>query len=191
MVLLVDGTDDGNNLLGGDYSQNENCNFGNVDAIGTAITGGDSMVNNITGTPVDASGNPLTSPYDPTCDGSFYHILYATGGNSATDRTGAGIGIFALGVQASGTSFSLDVTASLSSNTTNVTIDQLKWKDDSTSTSRGYTDYTDFSTGLTNIDTFTGIFYRAFLYHDYGLLVQFEDEPGTNTWTVTYTLTAQ
>jgi hypothetical protein len=189
LILLVDGTDDGHNLLGGDYTTSENCNFGNVDAIGTAITGGDTMVNGITGTPVDASGNPLTSAYDPNCDGSFYPVLSGTGTNSVTDRTDAGIGIFALGVQPGGTSYTLDVTAQLSSNTTNVTIDQLKWKDDADSSS-GYTGYTAFSTTSANIDSATSILYRQIFYHDYGLLVQFEDEPGTNTWIVTYTLTA-
>jgi len=190
LILLVDGTDDGHSIFSGHYSTGETCDFGNVDAIGTAISGGDTMVNGIRGVPVDASGNPLSSPYDSNCDGSFYHVLYATGGNSLSDRTGAGIGIFALGVQLSGTSYSLDVSAQLTQNTANVTIDQLKWKDDGDSTSQGYGDYTSFSTASQNIDTDSGIFYRGVFYHDYGLLVQFEDEPGTNSWTVTYTLTA-
>ena len=189
LILLVDGTDYGHNLLTGDYTTDESCNFGNVDAIGTAISGGDTMVNGIAGIPVDASGNQLTSPYDPDCDGSFYPILSGTGTNSPTDRTDAGIGIFVLGVQLGGTSYTLNVVATLNSYTTNVTIDQLKWKDDATSSS-GYTGYTAFSTTSVNIDTDSGILYRKIFYHDYGLLVQFEDEPGTNTWTVTYTFTA-
>jgi len=189
LILLVDGTDTGNNLLSGHYSTDETCEFGDVDALGTAISNGDTMVNGISGTPVDSSGNALTSPYDPNCVGSWYPILAATGGNNYADHANAAVGIFVLGVNRSGTSYSLTVAASLSTNTTNVTIDQLKWKDDGTD-STTYENYTSFSTSSTSVASSSGIFWRTHLFHDYGLLVEFEDEPGPNSWTVTYTLSA-
>jgi len=66
LLLATDGTDTGNNLFSesesGDYNDSEACNFGNVNALGTEISGGDSMVDGIEGVLVDSAGNPLTAP---------------------------------------------------------------------------------------------------------------------------------
>ena len=70
-----------------------------------------------------------------------------------------------------------------------VTVGQLKWKDNATTGGSGYTDYTDFSAGSTNITSGGAGALHLNLFHDYGLLVEFSDDTGNYTWTVTYTLT--
>ncbi|MCP2521021.1 hypothetical protein NLD30_11340 [SCandidatus Aminicenantes bacterium Aminicenantia_JdfR_composite] len=182
-VLLfgIDGTDQGWGM-----SRDERCDFGNLDARGSPITGapsGNPNVNGIRGTPVDSTGLPLSSSNDPACIGSFYPLFSQTGGNFWTrhPNSALAIRIFSWG------RWQLTVSAQLIANTQNVTIDQLKWKDDSTS-AIGYQGYTDFSTS--NVLIASGGFTFRFFYHDYGLLVEYEDEPGTNIWRITYTITS-
>lgn len=69
LMLLTDGTDTGNTLIPDtgptDYSLLEACNFGNVDANGTEISGGDVMVNLVEGQAVDSTGHPASNPLPP------------------------------------------------------------------------------------------------------------------------------
>jgi hypothetical protein len=181
LILRIDGTDPG---WGG--STNEICDLGNLDARGTPILGapsGDPDVNGIVGIPVDSAGVPLSSPNDPGCIGAFYPIFSATGGNFWLRHPNSAI---AIRIWTLWERWNLTVSAQLTTHTQNVTIGQLKWKDDLTSVN-GYQGYTDFSTS--NILIASGIGFRLF-YHDYGLLVEYEDEPGTNIWRITYTLTS-
>jgi|Deesub1362B_J571_1020462.scaffolds.fasta_scaffold00504_11 hypothetical protein len=179
--LRIDGTDPGWGA-----TSNEKCEFGNLDARGTPITGapsGDPNVNGISGIPVDSSGLPLSSSNDPACVGSFYPLFSVTGGNFLKWHPNSALAIRIF----SWDTWQLTVSAQLTTHTQNVIIGQLKWKDDSTS-ANGYQGYTDFSTS--NILIASGGPTFRFLYHDYGLLVEYEDEPGTNIWRITYTLTS-
>jgi hypothetical protein len=82
--------------------------------------------------------------------------------------------------------WSLSTSAQLLSSTTNVTVNQLKWKMDAT-TSNGFQGYTAFTTSSTIIASGNSNF-RGYIYLDYGLLVEYADAPGANSWLVTYTL---
>jgi hypothetical protein len=186
LVLIIDGTDVGENLYSEDYTTSETCNLGTVDALGTPITGGDIAVNNVKGDPVDASGNELTSPYDPRCIGSFYQFFKTDGKNDPTHHTNSAIGIYARGTNVN--TYSLVVQAAVSG-TANVTVDQLKWKEDGTATATaGYSNYTAFATTPYSIRTGGPGTLELHLFHDYGLLVEFTDTAGTNIWNITYTL---
>jgi hypothetical protein len=193
LLLATDGTDTGNNLFTeiGDYTASEVCNFGSVDALGTAISGGDSMVNGQEGRPVDSTGNPLMNPRPPNCVGSFYSIFEAQGGNDETDHKNACMGIVGLGSYVD--NFNLVVSAtvagSVTPGATAVSVGQLKWKDDRTASIGGYTGYTDFAALPQTILTGTGVV-SFLLFHDYGLLVLYANATGIVTWTITYTLTA-
>jgi hypothetical protein len=186
LVLIIDGADVGENLYSEDYTTNEACNLGTMDALGTPITGGYPAVNNQKGDPVDASGNELTSPYDPTCIGSFYQFFKADGEGDPTQHSTSAIGIYARCTNVN--TYSLVVQAAVSG-TANVTVDQLKWKEDGAVTpTAGYSDYTAFTTTPYSIRT-GGLGTLEFhLFHDYGLLVEFTDTAGTNIWNITYTL---
>lgn len=186
LVLIIDGIDVGENLYSGDYTTNETCNLGTVDALGTPITGGYPAVNNVKGDPVDASGNELTSPYDPRCIGSFYQFFKTDGNNDPTHHTNSAIGIYARGTNVN--TYSLVVQAAVSG-TANVTVDQLKWKEDGTATlTAGYSNYTAFTTTPYGIRTGGPGTLEFHLFHDYGLLVEFTDTAGPNIWNITYTL---
>lgn len=179
--IMVDGTDHG----WGD-TRNEFCNLGLVDARGTPIFGappGDPDVNGVGGIPVDSEGRPLSSPEDPACIGSFYPLFSAEGGNSGRHHPNSAISVW-VHVNAQ-EEWNLTVRAELIRNTQNVTIDQLKWKDDLTP-SNGFQGYTSFSNSETFIMSGRG---TQFIYHDYGLLVEYEDGAGRNVWRITYTLT--
>ena len=187
LVLIIDGTDVGENLLGGDYTTNETCNLGTVDALGTPITGGDPAVNNQKGDPVDGLGNELTSPYDPQCIGSFYQFFKADGKNDPANHLTSAIGIYARGTNVN--TYSLLVQANKVPVTGNVTVDQLKWKEDGAVTpAAGYSDYTAFATTPNTIRTGGPGTLEFHLFHDYGLLVEFTDTAGSNIWNIIYTL---
>jgi hypothetical protein len=189
-VFTLDGTDAGGKNPG-DYSTAETCDFGTLDAIGGAITGGDALVTGLTGLPVNAAGADLSGGdgiYDPLCVGSFYPIFVAVGAPSnLNNHTDAALGIYA---HATGiTNHRLDVSAAVAGNAS-VTVGQLKWKDNATTGGSGYGDYTAFSAASVNIIPLTaGNLTPTYLFHDYGLLVEFTDAAGAYTWTVTYTLT--
>jgi hypothetical protein len=192
LLLATDGTDTGNNIFSeiGDYTASEVCNFGSVDALGTPISGGDSMVDGIEGRPVDSNGNPLMNPRPPNCVGSFYPILEAQGGNDENDHRSACLGIVGLGSYVD--NFNLVVSATVISPATTATpvsVGQLKWKDDASASSGGYTGYTDFAAAPHEILAGTGVV-NFLLFHDYGLLVLYANATGIVTWTITYTLTA-
>jgi hypothetical protein len=186
LVLIIDGTDVGENLYSEDYTTNETCILGTVDALGTPITGGDPAVTNQEGDPVDASGNELTSPYDPSCIGSFYQFFKVNDKPDATQHPTSAIGIYARGTNVN--TYSLVVQAAVSG-TANVTVDQLKWKEDGAATpTAGYSDYTAFDTTQHSIRTGGPGTLEFHLFHDYGLLVEFTDTAGPNIWSITYTL---
>jgi hypothetical protein len=188
LVLIIDGTDDGENLYSEDYDTSETCNLGTVDALGTPITGGvaDPAVNNVKGDPVDASGNELTSPYNPTCIGSFYQFFKVDGKGDPTQHSTSAIGIYARGTNV--LTYSLSVQAAVLG-TANVTVDQLKWKEDGAATpTAGYSNYTAFDTTHHSIRTGGPGTLEFHLFHDYGLLVEFTDTAGPNIWNITYTL---
>ena len=186
LVLIIDGTDVGENLYSEDYTTNETCILGTVDALGTPITGGDPAVNNQEGDPVDASGKELTSPYDPKCIGSFYQFFKTDGINDPTQHLNSAISIYARGTNV--LTYSLSVQATVSG-TANVTVDQLKWKADGVATpTAGYSDYTAFDTTEHSIRTGGPGTLEFHLFHDYGLLVEFTDTAGPNIWNITYTL---
>jgi hypothetical protein len=195
LLLATDGTDTGNDLFSeaedGDYSASEVCRFGNVNALGTGISGGDSMVDGIEGVLVDSTGNPLIGPPLTNSVGSFYPIIEATGGNNERDHPNACMGIVGLGSYVD--NFNLVVSAtvagSVTPGATAVSVGQLKWKDDRAASSGGYTGYTDFSTDPYTILPGSGVV-NFLLFHDYGLLVLFANATGIVTWTITYTLTA-
>lgn len=192
LILLTDGTDTGNKLLFDptDYSANENCKFGNVDANGTEISGGDSMVNLVGGVPVDSTGHQASNPLPPNSVGSFYPILEAQGGNDENDHPNACMGIVGLGSYVD--NFNLVVSAtvagSVTPGATAVSVGQLKWKDDRIA-SDGYAGYIDFAAAPYTILTGSGVV-SFLLFHDYGLLVLYANATGIVTWTITYTLTA-
>ena len=186
LVLIIDGTDLGENLYSEDYTTSETCNLGTVDALGTPITGGDPGVNNVKGDPVDASGNELKSPYDPSCIGSFYQFFKTDGKNDPTHHSNSAIGIYAKGTNVNTYSF---VAQAAVSGTANVTVDQLKGKEDGTAAlTAGYSNYTAFTTTPYPIRTGGPGTLEFHLFHDYGLLVEFTDTAGTNIWNITYTL---
>jgi hypothetical protein len=191
LSFVVDGTDAGGSLVAGDYTTAETCDFGVSDAGGGAITGGDALVTGQTGLPVDGAGLDLGAGgfFDPTCVGAFYRFFDAVGAPDRFNHDDAAVGIFARGSRV--TSYSLDVAAIVTPGTgdASVTVDQLKWKANATTGGSGYTDYTSFSGASTNITSGGAGAIQMELYHDYGLLVEFADTPGTYTWTVTYTLT--
>jgi hypothetical protein len=187
-VFVLDGTD-----VGGknptDYNAAETCDFGTLDAAGGAITGGDASVTGTLGIPVDSSGADLgvDGVYDPTCVGSFYPFFAAdVPAPNNNDHAAAALGIY---MHITGIStYSLDVAASVAGDPS-VTVGQLKWKTNAGAAS-GYTGYTDFiDTGSTTITSGSGNLAPTYLFHDYGLLVEFADVTGAYTWTVTYTLT--
>jgi hypothetical protein len=192
LLLSTDGTDTGNDLFSeiGDYTESEACNFGNVNAMGTAISGGDDMVDGIEGVLVDSTGNPLIGPPLTNSVGSFYPILEAAGGNDENDHPTACLGIVGLGSYVD--NFNLVVSAtvagSVTPGATAVSVGQLKWKDDARASS-GYTGYTDFAAAPYTILTGAGVV-NFLLFHDYGLLVLFANATGSVTWTIIYTLTA-
>jgi hypothetical protein len=178
----LDGTDAGYVLSG-----NETCDIGYVDSIGTPISGapaGNPDVNGTAGIPVDSSGAPLGSFYDTGCVGAFYPLFAAAGGYNNEQHPNSAICIY-LHLTGNPT-WSLSNSAQLLSSTTNVTVDQLKWKMDAT-TANGYQGYTGFTTSSTVIASGNSNF-RDYLYIDYGLLVENADAPGANVWLVTYTL---
>jgi len=195
LTLLTDGTDTGNDLFpdtgDGDYTILEACNFGNVNALGTEISGGDPMVDGIEGVLVDSTGNPIISPPLTNSVGSFYPILETAGGNDERDHPNACLGIVGLGSYVD--NFNLVVSATVSGSVTPggtaVSVGQLKWKDDATASSGGYIGYTDFAALPHTILTGAGVV-NFLLFHDYGLLVLFANVTGIVTWTITYTLTA-
>ncbi len=188
LTFVLEGTDAGGSLPGGNYSTAETCNFGTADAAGGAITGGDALVTGLTGLPVDAAGADLGAGglYDPTCVGSFYPVFVAVGTPDRFAHNDAALGIFIRSSRVA--TYSLDVAAVVAGDAS-VTVGQLKWKDNATTGGSGYTDYTDFTVGSTNITSGGAGAIQLYLYQDYGLLVEFADVLGAYTWTVTYTLT--
>jgi hypothetical protein len=188
LTFVLDGTDAGGSLVAGDYTTAETCDFGTSDAAGGAITGGDALVTGLTGIPVDAAGLDLGAGgiYDPTCVGSFYSFFNAVGAPDRFNHDDAALGIYIRSSRIA--TYSLDVSAAVAGDAT-VTVGQLKWKDNATTGGSGYTDYTDFSAGSTNITSGGAGALNLNLFHDYGLLVEFADTTGNYTWTVTYTLT--
>ena len=193
LTLLTDGTDLGNDLFSevGDYTILEACNFGNVDALGTAISGGDSMVDGIEGVLVDINGDPIIGPPLTDSVGSFYPILEAAGGNNETDHPTACLGIVGLGSYLDNFNLvvSAIVTGPAATTGTPVSVDQLKWKPDGTASGGGDDGYTGFAELPDEIYTGTGVV-NFLLFHDYGLLVLFANATGSVRWTITYTLAA-
>jgi hypothetical protein len=193
LTLLTDGTDPGSDLFSevGDYTILEACKFGNVDALGTAISGGDSLVDGIEGVLVDSTGNPISGPPLTNSVGSFYPIFETAGGNDENDHPTACLGIVGLGSYVD--NFNLVVSAtvagSVTPGATAVSVDQLKWKDDALASSGGYNGYRGFAAAPYTILTGSGVV-NFLLFHDYGLLVLFANATGIVTWTITYTLTA-
>lgn len=176
---MIDGTDPGWGMR-----SNETINIGNVDSRGTAITGvqfGHPDVNGISGMPVDSSGSPLSSPFDLNCIGAFYPFFSADGGNVNRRHYNSAIAIFLYTFSP----WRISVSARLVTSSPNVTVNQLKWKMDQTS-AKGFQGYRDFST-IENIVA-SGLGTWQYFYIDYGLLVEYEDGPGSNTWLITYTL---
>lgn len=188
LEFVLDGTDAGGSLPGGNYTTAETCDFGTADAAGGAITGGDVLVTGLTGVPVNAAGADLGvgGIYDPACVGSFYPVFVAVGTPDRFAHNDAALGVYIR--SSSVTTYSLDVAAVVAGDAS-VTVGQLKWKDNATTGGSGFTDYTDFTGGSTNITSGGAGAIQLYLYHDYGLLVEFADVLGAYTWTVTYTLT--
>ncbi|HLP57842.1 MAG TPA: hypothetical protein VK186_03390 [Candidatus Deferrimicrobium sp.] len=185
LTFLLDGTDAGGNLPGGDYTAAETCELGVLDAGGGAITGGDALVTGLTGLPVDGSGVDLSGGdgfFDATCVGAFYQFFTAVGTPDRSAHDDAAIGIYARGSHVD--TYDLTVSAAVAGDAS-VTVGQLKWK----SNAGAYATYASFtaapvsivSGGPSNID--------IMLYHDYGLVVEYADVTGNYTWTVTYTIT--
>jgi len=180
----LDGADTGYVLSG-----NEICDLGYVDSRGAPISGapvGDPNVTGIAGVPVDSTGAPLASFDDVACIGAFYPLFAAAGGENNEQHPNSAICMF-LHLTGNPT-WSLSTSAQLLSSTTNVTVGQLKWKMDAT-TSNGFQSYTGFTTSGTIVASGNSNF-RGYLYLDYGLLVEYADAPGANSWLVTYTLTS-
>ena len=178
-IFLLDATDAGWGLSGNEISE-----LGNVDARGSAISGapaGDPDVNGSVGIPVNAAGAPMVDPDDPNCVGAFYPLFPASGGNTNNQHPNSAICIFLLTFQR----WSITASAQLIGSTPNVTLDQLKWKMDG-SPSSGYQDYIDFTTSEYTLAS--GSWAWQYYYVDYGLLVEYEDGSGSNTWLITYTL---
>ncbi|MDQ1351446.1 MAG: hypothetical protein QG657_1748 [Acidobacteriota bacterium] len=166
---------------------NETCDLGNVDSRGTPISGapvGNPNVNGIAGIPVDSTGAPLASFDDPGCVGAFYPLLAATGGGGNNNHPNSALLIRVR----TNSAWTLTYRAQLLAATTNVTVDQLKWKMDAAA-SNGYQGYTAFPTADTLLASGAGAVNTRY-YVDYGLLVEDADAPGANSWLVTYTLTS-
>jgi hypothetical protein len=178
----IDGTD----ALWG-RTANETCDLGNVDSRGTPISGalvGDPNVNGVAGIPVDSAGAPLASFDDVGCVGAFYPLFAATGGGGNNNHPNSALLIRAR----TNSAWTLTCRAQLLASTTNVTVGQLKWKMDATA-SNGYQSYTSFTAANSPIASGAGAVNTRY-YVDYGLLVEFADAPGANSWLVTYTLTS-
>jgi hypothetical protein len=178
-IFLIDATDTGWDLAG-----NETIDIGNVDGRGTAISGaptGNPGLNGIAGIPVDAAGSPLPHPNNPDCIGAFYPFFSADGGNSDYRHPNSAVAIFLLTFN----QWRISTSARLLSSTPNVTVNQLKWKMDETP-AKGFQNYIDFTTSEHVVASGSGSW--GFIYLDYGLLVEHEDEPGPNVWLITYTL---
>ena len=178
-IFLVDATDAGWGLSGNEISE-----LGNVDARGSAISGapaGNPDVNGIVGIPVNAAGAPMADPDDPNCIGAFYPLFSASGGNNNNQHPNSAICIFLLTFQR----WRITTSAQLLGSTTNVTLGQLKWKMDG-SPSSGFQNYIDFTPSEYQLAS--GSWAWGYYYVDYGLLVEYEDGSGPNTWLVTYTL---
>jgi hypothetical protein len=175
----VDATDAGWNPSG-----NEIIELGNVDAVGTVISGapaGDPNINGINGIPVGEGGAPLSNPYDSKCRGAFYSFFPGTGGNKNNQHPQSAVCIFLLTFGR----WKITSSARLINSTPNVSVNQLKWKMDGAS-ALGARDYIDFTTSEDIVAS--GVDAWQFFYLDYGLLVEYDDAPGTNTWLITYTL---
>ena len=178
-IFVVDATDPGWGLSG-----NEVSNLGNVDARGSAISGapaGNPDVNGRVGIPVNAAGAPLADPYNPNCTGAFYPLFPASGGNTNNQHPNSALCIFLITFQR----WRITVSAQLIGSTPNVTLDQLKWKMDA-APSNGSQAYINFTTS--EYELASGALAWQYYYVDYGLLVEYEDGSGSNTWLVTYTL---
>lgn len=185
LTFLLDGTDAGGSLPGGNYSATETCDLGVLDAGGGAITGGDALVTGQTGLPVDAAGADLSGGdgfFDATCVGAFYQFFSAEGVPSRTNHDTAALGIYAKGSHVDG--YELTVEASVAGDAS-VTVGQLKWK----SNAGAYGTYASFTAGPDTITTVGAGAVALMLYHDYGLVVEYTDVIGVYEWTVTYTLT--
>jgi hypothetical protein len=184
LSFTIDGTD-----AGWDLSANETCNLGILDSNGTPISGapaGDPNVNGVAGIPVNSSGAALASFYDAACIGAFYPLFAATGGSTTNQHPNTAICIRVVLLLTGG--WTLSTSAQLLGSTTNVTLDQLKWKPDATA-SNGFQNYTAFTTSGILVDSGgASILISRYIYIDYGLLVEYADAPGANIWLVTYTL---
>lgn len=184
LSFTIDGTDAGWGL-----SANETCDLGTVDSRGAAISGapaGYPDVNGVAGIPVNSSGASLADFFDPTCIGAFYPLFTATGGANNNQHPNSAICIYVRFLFTGG--WTLSASAQLLSSTTNVTVDQLKWKMDATA-SNGFQSYTNFTTTSVLVDSGpASIFSTRYIYIDYGLLVEYADAPGGNSWLITYTL---
>jgi len=147
---------------------------------------GNPDVNGVAGMPVDSSGAALASFTDPGCIGAFYPLFAATGGNVNNQHPSCALCILVRLLFTGG--WTLSTSAQLIASTTNVTLDQLKWKRDATA-SNGFQSYTAFTTSSVLVDSGGASFLISrYIYIDYGLLVEYTDAPGVNTWLVTYTL---
>lgn len=185
LTFVLDGTDAGGSLPGGNYTTAETCDLGTADAGGGAITGGDALVTGQTGLPVDASGADLSGGdgfYDVNCVGAFYQFFSAAGAPTRTNHDTAALGIYAKGSHV--TSYDLTVSASVAGDAS-VTVGQLKWK----ANSGAFATYGSFTAGAVSITSGGPSAIDIMLYHDYGLLVEYADVIGSYTWTVTYTMT--
>lgn len=129
-----------------------------------------------------AGGAPLSHPDDPACVGAFYPFFQGTGGNSNNQHPNSAISIFLLTFDR----WRITTSAQLISSSANVTVDQLKWKYDETQSS-GFQDYRGFTSSQQLVASGFGAW--QFFYLDFGLLVEYEDGSGPNTWIITYTLT--
>jgi hypothetical protein len=166
---------------------NETCALGNVDSRGAPISGapvGDPNVNGVAGIPVDSAGAPLASPDDVGCVGAFYPLFAATGGGGNNNHPNSALLIRVR----TNSAWTLTCRGQLLASTTNVTVGQLKWKMDATA-SNGYQSYTSFTAGNSPVASGAGGINTRY-YVDYGLLVEYADAPGANSWLVTYTLTS-
>lgn len=185
LAFLLDGTDAGGSLPGGNYSDAETCDLGVLDAGGGAITGGDALVTGLTGLPVNAAGADLSGGdgfFDPLCVGAFYQFFTAVGAPDRTAHDDAALGIYAKGSHV--TSYDLTVSAAVAGDAS-VTIGQLKWKDNA----GAYATYASFTAAPVSITSGGPSNIDLMLYHDYGLVVEYTDAIGNYTWTVTYTMT--
>jgi len=183
LTFVLDGTDAGGSLPGGDYTAAETCDFGVADAGGGAITGGDTGVPGLLGIPVNAAGADLGVGgfYDVTCVGAFYQFFIAVGTPDRTAHDDAALGIYAKGSHVA--TYDLTVEASVAGDAT-VTVGQLKWKDNA----GAYGTYASFTAAPVIISSGSDSAIDLMLYHDYGLVVEYADAIGNYTWTITYTI---